>query len=186
MNRENNQLLWCTLFLHSLVRNHVMIGKCAMDCFCCLCLSHTALLICKACWGFVSGIFHSLKRNLQDALNQSHGMREGVFIRMSPRTSQSHHPDICSDSERHCFCLDRSRITIPHHGPLGILLPVRSAPERLPRRVQAVCVFFRVRVPVHRALGGGGFFSPHSIFLCRIRQCYILTSSRLLKGSKLL
>ncbi len=110
---------------------------------------------------------------------------KGFLSEMSPRTSRSHHPDICSDSERH-FCLDRSRISIPHHGPLGILLPVRPAPERLPRRVQAVCVFFRVRVPVHRALGGGGYFSPHSIFICRILQCYSLTSSRLLKGSKLL
>ncbi len=64
--KEPNQLLWCTLFLHSLVRNHVMTGKCAKDC---LCLSHTALLICRACWGFVSGIFHSLKCSLQDALN---------------------------------------------------------------------------------------------------------------------
>lgn len=49
-SKEPKQPLWCTLLLHIsifffffLVHNHVMTGKCAKDCFCCLCLRVTQL-----------------------------------------------------------------------------------------------------------------------------------------------
>lgn len=36
-----------------------------------------------------------------------------------------------------CCVSDRAGVSLPHHGPAGVLLPLRPATKRLPRRLQA-------------------------------------------------